>query len=285
MRGFRCIVLAGVAFAAFSTAALPVRAAGVEWDHNNSIMKFVENGKKRRFIYEKPRKTLKVAGVSTGTILFDGEEKQDGRLSGYAKLFRKGCEPIDYFVEGTYDKAKGKIVLQGQAPIYSGKGCKITGYSENSGASRLLFTRLGGGDDLVAAVPEKEKRRGYLPPASISEESDEKEREQTARIERDDSGSRKKRQPPRQRSASRAEEDPLGGEEFIETEEFEDREERSAYTYRQRRAEREGRYDEEDAAYFAEQEEEEAEEDDFGYYEDDYEYDDDPAYYPRWRRY
>lgn len=284
MRGFRNIVLTGVAFAAFSMTTLPVLAAGSEWDHNDSIMKLVENGKKRRFIYEKPREVLKVAGVSTGTILFDGEEKNDGRLSGYAKLFRKGCDPIDYFVEGSYDKARGEVVLQGQAPIYSGKGCKITGYTDSGSASKLRFTRLGGEDDLVAAVPEKEERPGYLPPASATEEPVKKKRKQVARTEEDDTSKREvRRQPrpqPRQRSASRLEEETYEDEVF-EPEGY--RDERD-YNWRKRRAERDGRYDDEDADYYAELEEEEVDEDRPEFYEDYDEYDDEPAYYSRQRR-
>jgi len=288
MRGFRNIVSAGVAFAACSMAALPVRAAGAEWDHNDSIMKLVENGKKHRFVYEQPRETLKAAGVSTGTILFDGEEKQDGRLSGYAKLFRKGCDPIDYFVEGSFDKAKGEVVLQGQAPIYSGKGCKITGYSDSGSASKLRFTRLGGDRDRVAAIPDKEERPGYLPPAVIIDEPAVGEREQTARIKREDNGERDIRQQPRRRSFSRLEEERNAVEENnFEPEGYGQNEDSEFDNYRKRRAKRDGRYDEEDAAYYAEREQEEDEEDAPDYYDDDYEYDDGPAYYPirpRWRR-
>lgn len=285
MRGFRNFVLTGFVLATWSMAAPAAKAAGEEWDHNNSVMKLVENGKKRRFIYEQPRKALKAAGVSTGTILFDGEEKQDGRLSGYAKLFRKGCDPIDYFVEGSYDRNKGQVVLQGQAPIYSGKGCKITGYTDDSSASKLRFTRLGGESDRVAAVPEKEERPGYLPPASITDEPVADERERTTRIEPEERGERKTRPQPRQRSASRYEEQPFSEEDYSEPEGYESREEPRPYNWRERRAQRDGRYAEDDASYYAEPDDED---DDDDYYEDDDGYDDGPAYYPirpRWQRY
>ena len=119
--------------------------ANTSWDHNGSVMVLEENGKKRRLVYAEPRGTLDTAGVRKGTVLFDGEEKADGRLAGYAKLFRVGCDPVDYFVEGSLDKSKGEILLQGQAPIYSGTGCKITGYSDDSTASSLSFRQQGGG--------------------------------------------------------------------------------------------------------------------------------------------
>lgn len=143
------------------------------WDHNGSLMRLEENAKKRKFIYEEPRRSLDVAGVKRGTVLFDGEEKSDGRLAGYAKLFRKGCNPIDYFVEGSYNKNKGEILLQGQAPIYSGNGCKITGYSDDGSASSLKFTLQDAPENTVASAPEGieqgdggEPRPSYLPPLS-----------------------------------------------------------------------------------------------------------------------
>jgi hypothetical protein len=119
--------------------------ANTSWDHNGSLMVLEENGKKRKLVYTEPRSTLDTAGVKRGTVLFDGEEKADGRLAGYAKLFRAGCDPVDYFVEGSLDTSKGEILLQGQAPIYSGTGCKITGYSDDNTASSLTFRQQGGG--------------------------------------------------------------------------------------------------------------------------------------------
>ena len=128
--------------AAYAFLSWPAHA-NTSWDHNGSLMVLEENGKKRKLVYAEPRGTLDTAGVKKGTVLFDGEEKTDGRLAGYAKLFRAGCDPVDYFVEGSLDKSKGEILLQGQAPIYSGSGCKITGYSDDNTASSLKFRQQG----------------------------------------------------------------------------------------------------------------------------------------------
>jgi hypothetical protein len=125
--------------------SFPAHANTSSWDHNGSTLVLEENGKKRKLVYAEPRGALDGAGVKRGTVLFDGEEKADGRLAGYAKLFRAGCDPVDYFVEGSFDKSKGEILLQGQAPIYSGNGCKITGYSDDNTASTLKFNEQGGG--------------------------------------------------------------------------------------------------------------------------------------------
>lgn len=151
MRSFWKLAVLSATGAAYALLALPVQANTTSaWDHNGSLMRFEEDGKKRKFVYDRPREALATAGIRVGAVLFDGEEKTDGRLAGYAKLFRKGCDPVDYFVEGAYDKAKGELLLQGQAPIYSGEGCKITGYSEEGTASSLRFTYQTGGNNEVA---------------------------------------------------------------------------------------------------------------------------------------
>jgi hypothetical protein len=146
------------AIAALGAACVLVPAAAhanvSDWEHNGSLMTLEESGKKRKIVYTEPRSTLNAAGVKQGTVLFDGEEKADGRMAGYAKLFRAGCDPVDYFVEGAFDKTKGEILLQGQAPIYSGEGCKITGYSDDNSASSLVFRQQGGGGAYAARTDE-----------------------------------------------------------------------------------------------------------------------------------
>lgn len=153
MRGIRKISAVSAAFAACALLPVQAMAATSFWDHNGSSVRLEDDGKKRKFVYDQPSRNLATAGVKSGTVLFDGEEKADGRLAGYAKLFRKGCDPVDYFVEGALDKSKGEILLQGQAPVYSGSGCKITGYSEEGGASSLTFVYRGG-DTNVARGPD-----------------------------------------------------------------------------------------------------------------------------------
>lgn len=156
MRSPPAIVVGAALFAAYAFQSSQAHASPASlWDHNGSAMRLEEEGQKRRFVYDQPRNSLGPAGVKNGTVLFDGEEKKDGRLQGYAKLFRKGCDPIDYFVEGAYDKIKGEVLLQGQAPIYSGDGCKITGYSDDGSASSLRFSQLD--------APNRNVARGEQP--------------------------------------------------------------------------------------------------------------------------
>lgn len=172
MPSFHRLAAFSAILGAFAIGSGGAQASTSVWDHNGSTLRLDENGKKRTFVYDDPRGTLVGAGVKRGTVLFDGEEKADGRLAGYAKLFRKGCSPVDYFVEGSFDKQKGEILLQGQAPIYSGNGCKITGYSDNGSASSLSFSRIGGSNDYVAHADEgisdtHRDRPSYLPPSHL----------------------------------------------------------------------------------------------------------------------
>jgi hypothetical protein len=169
----RKVVAVGGAIAVFSLLAAPAYAEITQWDHNGSLVRLEEKEKKVRFVYAQPRDGLGQAGVKQGTVLFDGELKADGRLAGYAKLFRKGCDPVDYFVEGSRDNTKQEILLQGQAPVYAGEGCKITGYTDEGSGSSLKFTRAdpaggvyAGGD--LPGQDQPPERPGYLPPPSIS---------------------------------------------------------------------------------------------------------------------
>jgi hypothetical protein len=119
-------------------------ATGSIWDHNGSKMTLEENGEKRKLVYKEPKEGLDKAGIRPGTVLFNGERKANGRLAGFAKIFKGSCNPLDYFVEGTLNERTGQIVLQGQAPVYtSGTSCEVNGYSDSSPASTLKFAKIG----------------------------------------------------------------------------------------------------------------------------------------------
>jgi hypothetical protein len=155
MRGIlRLAVLAAIG-AATGFAAPAQAASGGVWDHNGSRIDLEENGAKRKLVYSEPREGLDKAGIKPGTELFNGELKADGRFAGFAKIFKTNCNPIDYFVEGSFDRRKGEIILQGQAPVYSGQGCEVSGYSDTTPASRLVFTRIGEAPEtaVVAETP------------------------------------------------------------------------------------------------------------------------------------
>lgn len=143
--------LAAVSAFGVAGAMLTVPAIAANWMYNGSKVSLEENGQKRRIVVVEPGSALSRAGIKRGTVLFEGESKTKGRLSGYAKLFKTDCEPLDYFVEGTVDGAKGEMVLQGQAPIFAKNGCGVQGYSEDSEASTLMFSSLDGGSGRYAS--------------------------------------------------------------------------------------------------------------------------------------
>lgn len=137
--------LAAISVIGAMSAFVAGSAAASTWMYNGSKVSLEGDGAKRRIVFTEPKLGLDKAGIKRGTVLFEGETKKNGRLSGYAKLFKAGCDPLDYFVEGSADSSKGEIVLQGQAPVFSNDGCKIKGYSEDSAASTLTFSSLGSG--------------------------------------------------------------------------------------------------------------------------------------------
>jgi hypothetical protein len=166
------------ALSALTSLATPVQAASESiWDHNGSKMTLEANADKRKLVYTEPREGLDKAGIRKGTVLFNGSTKPNGRLAGFAKIFKASCNPIDYFVEGTFNEARGEIVLQGQAPTYaSGTSCEVTGYSDSSPASTLKFSRIGDAPPDSAAIAQGDPGAGieqgdggrdddYLPPS------------------------------------------------------------------------------------------------------------------------
>jgi hypothetical protein len=120
--------------------SIPTQAA--TWLYEDSVVRLEKNGQKRRLVFVKPSSKMRRAGVKKGTVLFEGNAKANRRLAGYAKTFKAKCDPLDYFVEGSIDSANGRMILQGQVPIFARKGCSVRGYSEDSGASTLKLTSL-----------------------------------------------------------------------------------------------------------------------------------------------
>jgi hypothetical protein len=176
MRSFwKLAVLASLSAAGAGTTSAEA-AGGSIWDHNGSKMTLEENGDKRKLVYTGLRDGLDKAGIRQGTVLFNGEKKANGRLAGFAKIFKGTCNPVDYFVEGTLNEAKGEIVLQGQAPVYAaGASCEVTGYSDSSPASTLRFAKISdapAADVVAGRAPDAQIEQGdrspadegYLPP-------------------------------------------------------------------------------------------------------------------------
>lgn len=95
------------------------------WLHNGSVMRLVADGNEREFYYETPSKTMRGAGVDSGTLLFNGV-RQGNQYRGTMRVFSKYCDkPLEYTVQGTV-KNERTIVMKGKREVYA-KGCRPTG--------------------------------------------------------------------------------------------------------------------------------------------------------------
>jgi hypothetical protein len=109
-------------------------------NHNGSIMSLVEgDGGSRTIYYQAPRSAMAELGVSPGTLLFKGYET-NGNWLGTAYVFKRGCPPIPYDVEGSLQSNYygGRYVrLRGPAP-FEYIGCTPVSYSWDHN-SELIF--------------------------------------------------------------------------------------------------------------------------------------------------
>lgn len=116
--------------------------------HNDSIMRAVYgNISSINIYYEAPREGIRATGVRQGTLLFNGQIASYGTpedaIWGTARIFKAGCSPATYYVEGTIILYNGTIVLRGEAPVFApGNSCAITRYEYNSN-STLIFEPYG----------------------------------------------------------------------------------------------------------------------------------------------
>lgn len=106
------------------------------WDHNGSLMRLTDNGQQRWFYYENPRQVLANAGVTRGTLLFDGRNTGD-YYSGTARVFSRFCpgNPLEYYVEGPVTRNPLRITMRGTRD--ANRQCTNTG---NIVSDTLVFT-------------------------------------------------------------------------------------------------------------------------------------------------
>ncbi|MBZ9857073.1 hypothetical protein LB566_25095 [Mesorhizobium sp. CA13] len=70
------------------------------WDHNGSRVRLKDTAGKVEILYEDPKPLMEEAGVSPGTLLFNGDRFQDA-YHGTARRFSKNCaDPLEYTVSG-----------------------------------------------------------------------------------------------------------------------------------------------------------------------------------------
>lgn len=106
------------------------------WTHNGSLMRLKADGNRRWFVYEQPRETLRRAGVTRGTLLFDGV-KQGNWYTGTSRVFSRFCpgNALHYATEGPVRADQLQVTLSGTREIQ--KRCQPTGrYTTDT----LVFT-------------------------------------------------------------------------------------------------------------------------------------------------
>ena len=113
-----------------------VAAADSCWNHNGSIMRLQASGNRRWFYYENPRDVLRRAGVTRGTLLFDGI-KRGNSYSGTARTFSRFCpgNPNTYSVSGPVRGDQLQVTLYGTRDSY--QRCEYTG---DTVSDTLVFT-------------------------------------------------------------------------------------------------------------------------------------------------
>ena len=119
---------------ASTEAALPQEMAPVAHNGSQMVLTKTENGRVE-IRYSIPRPGL---SVKEGDLLFEGQADLRGRYTGTAYLFKVGCPPAPYPVEGK--DVRGDIVLIGYAPIRKPGTCEIIGSKLSGRNSRLIFS-------------------------------------------------------------------------------------------------------------------------------------------------
>lgn len=140
--------------------ALPLGAQAQTWryDHNGSVMEIRQAGAEVQISYLEPRQGLRDQGVQPGTLLFTGRLDRNGYLEGMARVFRRGCGVIDYFVYG--DFAGGRpLHLSGAAPILARQGCQIVDNSHEVANANLRFTPLAANMQMPVLAPVRHGAR------------------------------------------------------------------------------------------------------------------------------
>lgn len=119
---------------ASTEAVLPDEMAPVSHNGSQMVLTKTRNGRVE-IRYSIPRHGLP---VKDGDLLFEGQSNIRGRYTGTAYVFKDGCPPAPYAVEG--NDVRGDIVLFGNAPIREPGSCAIVGSKLRGRDSRLVFS-------------------------------------------------------------------------------------------------------------------------------------------------
>jgi hypothetical protein len=108
-------------------------------NHNGSMFLVEGENSSRAIYYQVPRPAMEEIGVRRGTMLFQGYE-DNGDWFGTAYVFKWGCPPIPYRVEGFLESnyyGDRYVHLRGAAP-FEYIGCTPISYAWDHN-SELIF--------------------------------------------------------------------------------------------------------------------------------------------------
>lgn len=114
-------------------------AQSLSYDHNGSGMQVTRAGQQLQITYQTPRNGLVNQGVGPGTLLFSGTLDEKNYLSGMARIFRRGCGVIDYYVYGDFVAGRD-FQLSGAAPVLAAQGCQVIDNTYDGANANLRFT-------------------------------------------------------------------------------------------------------------------------------------------------
>jgi hypothetical protein len=116
------------------------------WNHNESTVYLVAQGRTRKFFYKEPRQGMLNAGAKPDSLIFTGEIHGEQYL-GTAFVFNSRCGRRPYQVSGPILDNYRRVELRGQAPRGFDSNCSATGYVDDVLAFELI-------EPAIAAPPE-----------------------------------------------------------------------------------------------------------------------------------
>jgi hypothetical protein len=115
--------------------------SGPEFMHNGSVM--AVDHERGLIIYSDPKASLSDV-VRAGDVLFQADKPWDmyvigEKISGTAFVFKKGCKPVGYRVEGGVGQSWHTVELRGEAPVRKKGSCDIAGLTKKGSNANLKF--------------------------------------------------------------------------------------------------------------------------------------------------
>ncbi|MGJ0532287.1 hypothetical protein [Methylocystis sp.] len=98
------------------------------WTFNGSGMYMTANGKRRRVFYETPRESLDSLGISSGSLIFDGD-LNGARFTGSVMAYAPGCAVLKYPVSGILNPDGLSFNLVGRRPARD-DWCNVVGSTD-----------------------------------------------------------------------------------------------------------------------------------------------------------